>query len=156
LLLGRGKKELGALRKTSGNEMREIFLPDLNAALGLTQIKSIERFVERRKEIAAIFSRAVMQSRHKMLIQKNEGENVFYSFPVLLGSGIKDVQSYTRKKNIDTRPAFADSIMTLLEDRERDLPIAKSLFLRCLLFPLYPTLTKSSITLIEKVLSTLP
>ena len=157
LLLGRSKKETSALSKIIENFPAELMLPDFNAALGITQIKNVERFIERRKEIAAVFSRAVMQSRHKMLIQKGEGENIFFSFPVILDSGMKDVQSYARKKGVETRPAFADSILTgIPPDSERDWPAARSLMLRCLLFPLYPTLTKTGIGLIERTLSTLP
>lgn len=156
LLMGKGKKETVNLSKPAEGYTSELLLPDFNAALGITQIRNVEKFIERRKEIASVFSRAVMQSRHRMLIQRGEGENIFFSFPVLLDSGMKDVQAYARKKGIETQPAFADSILADLADPERDWPAARSLLLRCLLFPLYPTLTKTGIQQIEKTLSTLP
>jgi dTDP-4-amino-4,6-dideoxygalactose transaminase len=156
VLLGKGKKEAGTLKRLTEAYTPELFLPDFNSALGITQIKTVERFIERRKEIAQVFSRAVMQSRHKILIQKGEGENIYYSFPIVIDSGMKDVQSYARKKGIETKPAFTGSIIAFLPEDERKWPVAASLLLRCLLFPLYPTLTKLGIGQIEKVLTTLP
>ena len=156
LLLGKGKKETGVLKRLTESYLPELFLPDFNAALGITQIKTVERFIERRKEIAQIFSRAIMQSRHKILIQKGEGDNIYYSFPIIIDSGMKDVQAYARKKGIETKPAFNGTIIAFLPEEEKKWPSAASLYLRCLLFPLYPTLTKPGIGQIEKVLSTLP
>ena len=156
LLLGRGKKETGQLKRLTEDYVPELFLPDFNSALGITQIKTVERFIERRKEIAQIFSRAVMQSRHKILVQKGDGENIYYSFPIIIDSGMKDVQAYARKKGIETKPAFSGSIIAFLPEEEKKWPTAASLFLRCLLFPLYPTLTKPGMVQIEKVLTTLP
>lgn len=156
LLLGRGKKEAGVLKRLTETYMPELFLPDFNSALGITQIKTVERFIERRREIAQVFSRAIMQSRHKILIQKGEGENIYYSFPIIIDSGLKDVQTYARKKGIETKPAFTGSIIAFLPEEDRKWPASASLFLRCLLFPLYPTLTKPGISQIEKVLTTLP
>jgi dTDP-4-amino-4,6-dideoxygalactose transaminase len=156
LLLGKGRKELAALSGFTGELPGDVFLPDFNAALGITQVKNIERFIERRREIASVFSHAVMQSRHKILTQGGEGENVFFSFPVLLDSGMKDVQAYARKKGVETEGAFHNAIITRLPQEDLPFPAARSFFLRCLLFPLYPALTKTGIGQIEKLLSTLP
>jgi len=125
--------------------------------LGITQVRKLNSFLQRRREIAAVFTRAVMQSRHGILAQKAEGENVNFSFPVLLDSGMKDVQAYARKKGVETRPAFTDSALAGLSSEEGDgLPKAKALMLRCLLFPLYPTLTTEGIRQIERTLASLP
>ena len=156
LVLGHGKKETSLIKKAIETYSSELLLPDFNAALGITQIKSVEKFIERRKEIAQVYTRAVMQSRHKTLAQKGDGENVFFSFPLLLDSGMKDVQAYARKKGIETIPAFSHSIQPTLLEEGKKWPTANSLFLRCLLVPLYPTLSKANIQQIEKVLTTLP
>jgi dTDP-4-amino-4,6-dideoxygalactose transaminase len=159
LLLGHGRKETLALSRLPRQPLPGELLPDFNAALGITQIKNIEKFIERRKEIAAIFSHSARQTRHKMLSQKGEAENIFFSFPLLLASGMKDVQAYARKKGIETGAAFTESILAWLPDGDaaaKNYPAARSFLLRCLLFPLYPALTKSSIEQMAKVLSTLP
>jgi dTDP-4-amino-4,6-dideoxygalactose transaminase len=159
LLLCRGRKETQALLKLPRQPLPEELLPDFNAALGITQIKNIEKFVEKRKEIAAVFSHSAQQVRHRMLSQKGEAENIFFSFPLLLASGMKDVQAYARKKGIESGVAFSESILACLEEDDaaaKRYPVARSFLLRCILFPLYPSLTKSSVEQISRVLSTLP
>ena len=67
-------------------------------------------------------------------------ENIFFSFPLLLASGMKDVQAYARKKGIETGAAFTESIFVWLPEEEstaKNYPVARSFVLRCLLFPLY-------------------
>ena len=156
LILGKGRKEVNILQKIVESDQLEILLPDFNAALGITQIQSIERFLSKRKDIAQIFSQALMRTRHKPLLQPDEAENVYYSFPVLVSSALKDVQAYCKKQGIETTLAFHHSILGMGFTQGKDFPAARSLYLRCLLFPLYPSLTKSSIEHMQKVLTSLP
>ena len=148
-------------RKEQTRQLRELkatsdsMLSDFNASLGLAQIKEIENFISARNEIARIFSRSLMKSRHKPLIQKGEGDNVYFSFPVLLQSSMKEVQQYSMKRDVQTHPAYRDSVL-MSDGIDSNCPSAKQLALRCLLFPCYPTLGKRHIEIISKVLSTLP
>jgi len=156
VILGRGRKEVNTLQKIVEPYQPDILLPDFNAALGLTQVQSIEKYLARRKEIAQIFSQAILQSRHRTLSQPGDGENVYYSFPVLITSGLKDVQAYCRKQGIETSPAFAHTILGKNLIPEGEWPVARSLHLRCLRFPLYPSLSRIAIERVQKVLTTLP
>ena len=204
LLLCRSRREMGALARFTETLESGTFLPDFNAALGITQIRNVEKFIQRRKEIAGIFAHSSAQARHRMLSQKGEAENIFFSFPVLLASGMKDVQAYARKKGVETKAAFTESILAYVpREREtadsmdaaapsasttpqpdpttlqttpetlqsdpaapqsklkaaievKNFPVARTFLLRCLLFPLYPALTKTSVEQIARVLSTLP
>mgnify|MGYP006283901887 CR=1 FL=1 len=160
VVLAGKRKPHTALKAAVDSFGRELFLPDMNSALGLTQIKEIESFVAKRQEIAQMFSRAMMRSRHQTPVQPGDGENVFYSFPVLLRSGMKDVATYARKNGVESEPAFSDSILGRYGEIESvqgwDLPNAKAWLLRCVLFPLYPMLTKKDRELITRVLGTLP
>lgn len=133
-----------------------VFLPDMNASLGIVQLKSLGEYLELRTEIADIFSKSLMRSRHKKLIQKIEAVNVHYSFPVILETGIHEIAAYARKKNILTENAFSGSVVAYSEDVQSRCPNAKALLLRCVNFPLYPMLGKSNITDIARVLSSLP
>jgi dTDP-4-amino-4,6-dideoxygalactose transaminase len=127
----------------------------MNAFLGLAQMRQIESFIAARKEIAQLFNRSLMQSGHKPLIQKGEAENIYYSFPVVLDRDIQEVIQYVRKKNVETSLAFSDAAIACM-DADGEYPNARSIGLRCLLFPLYPMLGKRNAELIAKLLSTLP
>ncbi|MEW5816667.1 MAG: DegT/DnrJ/EryC1/StrS family aminotransferase [Spirochaetota bacterium] len=156
VVLANSRRDLSHLNKVVDTQPEEIFLPDLNSSLGLIQIGSLEQFIERRKDIAQVFSRAVMKSKHKTLVQKGDGENIFFAFPVLLNKGMKDVVQYAMKKKIQVIPAFNKSALAVRELPDFPCPVARSLMLRCVLFPLYPSLGKANTEEISKVLSTLP
>lgn len=156
LLLSQSGRELNALKKTASSLPESFFLTDLNAALALTQIKNIEEFIHKRKDIAQIYHKALMKGRHHTLLQDEEGENIFYSFPVLFEGSAKDAIKYARSKGIATKLAFSDSFFSLQRYAEVDCPNAKMLYMRCILFPLYPMLGKTNVNHVAKILATLP
>jgi len=153
MVLSGKREQLRQLRELKATS--DSILSNFNASLGLAQLREIEAFISARGEIARVFSRSLMKTRHKTLIQKGEGDNVYYSFPVMLQSSMKEVRQYSRKRDVDTHPAFKDSVVAT-EGNEFDCPNAKRMALRCLLFPCYPLLGKRNIEIISKVLSTLP
>ena len=156
LVAARTKTASAALRRIQDSSPLYSQLPDMNAALGISQLAALEDFVMARREIAAAFQQALLKSRHKPLIQKTAADNVLSSFPVALSDGMKDVRQYALKKNIDTAPAFAGSIAALEDSPAAHCGNARSLVLRCLLFPLYPMLGKRDVEGVCRVLATLP
>lgn len=222
LLLASSKSDRTALRRRAEGLSADALLPDMNAALGLTQIREIEKFVARRAEIASVYARALMRGRHRSPVQPGDGQNVYLSFPVLAEGSVSDVVSYAKKKGVEARQAFSDVMLARygLTEREvaehaqaahtdeagapadtgpahetaaggagtaqatavapspapdptapagvsilaagpptvaeADFPVARSLLLRCLVFPLYPSLTAKEVATIERVLTTLP
>ena len=157
-VVARGRSEKTALKKAAESLRTTSLLPDMNASLGLAQIRALGTYIERRREVADVFRRSVMQGRHKALAS---GETaVPFAFPVMLDGAAKDVISYARKKDVEAVWAFSETIMAVAdywdECPSERFPAASALLLRCLLFPLYPTLTKADIERISKVLTTLP
>lgn len=170
LLLASSRNDRAALRRAAEQLSADTLLPDMNAALGLTQIREIEKYLARRSEIAAVYMRALMRGRHRAPVQPGEAQNVYLSFPVLVEGSVAEVTAYCRKKGVETGPAFAESILdrygrsaSASEEgtndqliAEADYPVARSLLMRCLRFPLYPSLTAKEVAIVERVLSSLP
>jgi perosamine synthetase len=202
LVLGRSRQVAAALKRVQESSPLYSPLADMNAALGIAQLAALESFVTVRREVAAAYAQALLKSRHASLVQKVDAENVLSSFPVTLNDGMKEVRHYALKKNVDTVPAFADTVAALepsfagpesptLAGLEAQAPAqnenpppaaqnqpsamttgpavavhnppaavhcpnARSLVLRCLLFPLYPMLGKRDVEAVCRVLSTLP
>ena len=156
LVLGRGKQSAAALHRIQEGSPLYSQLPDMNAALGIAQFAALEDFITARREIAAVFAQSLLKSRHKSLVQKIDAENVLSSFPVALSDGMKEVRQYALKKNVDTMPAFADTIAALEDSPAAHCANARSLVLRCLLFPLYPMMAKRDVEGVCKVLASLP
>jgi dTDP-4-amino-4,6-dideoxygalactose transaminase len=156
LVLARTRAVSGALKRIQEASPLYSPLPDMNAALGISQLAALETFVFARREIAAVYAQALLKSRHRSLVQKLEADNVLSSYPVALADGMKEVRTYALKKNVDTIPAFADTIAALEDSPAAHCSNARSLVLRCLLFPLYPMLGKRDVEAVCKVLATMP
>lgn len=156
LVLGRSRPLAAALRRVMGASPLYSPLADMNAALGISQIAALESFVRTRREVAAVFSQALAKSRHSGLVSTLEADSVLSSFPVSLRDGMKEARQYALKKSVDTQPAFAASIAALDDGPATHCSNARSLVLRCLLFPLYPMLGKRDVETVCKVLATLP
>lgn len=156
VVTGRSKRDYGRLRSLSGETGDDIRMPDMNAVLGAIQLEHIERNLTARGEIAKLFQDAVMKTKHRMLVQRGDAENVHFSFPILLEAGLKNVRQYASKKGVETLPAFENTVFQRFPEPEYPCPNADALALRCLLFPLYPMLGKRNTETVIKVLSTLP
>lgn len=181
VLLAASRTDRTSLGRLAGELSSDALLPDMNAALGLTQIREIEKFIARRAEIAAIYAKAILRGRHRTPVQPGDAQNVFLNFPVVVEGSVADVVAYAKKKGVEAAQAFRSVALARfgVTDRdpageaaptsvagpasvapppipESDLPRARSLLLRCLEFPLYPSLTSKEVASIERVLTTLP
>lgn len=182
VLMAPNRREWIVLKKFVDAMPSTELLPDINCALGWVQLKEFKHNEILRKRIFALFQRACMSGRHKLFVrgsgavvpspkksysqaaaESTEKEEEFdytstmSSFPLVLTSSFKDVKQYTAKKDIEISAAYEDSVMALKQEELSESCIkAKSLYLRCALFPLYPRLSHSQVAKIVKVLGTLP
>ena len=153
-------RRVAALTAATDPGIGEASLPDMNAAMGLTQMKQLEAFISRRRELAERFLRVLQRGKHTMPLQGGEGEAIFPSLPVLVASSPREVEQYARSHGVHAERAFQDTVLSTYSDAEEDVarlfPNALSLAGRMVLFPLYPTLGKSEQELMERVLATMP
>ena len=156
ILLAPNRREAVVLKKLTEEAPLTDILPDINCALAYVQLKEINRNADLRKEINTLFIRSLLQGRHKTIIQQGDGIPSVYSFPVILSSGYKEVKQYVNRKEIEIELAFSGSIAAKLGESLEGCINAKSLLMRCVLFPLYPRLGSSNAAKIAKVLATLP
>lgn len=134
----------------------EIIMTDYNAALGLAQFRDMETAIARRRELAVLFAQSLARTRHRILSQNGDGEPGYWAFPVSIASNVKDVRAYARKKDVDTELAFDGSLLAKGFVPEGRCPNARSMAMRCLLFPLHQRIGVAAAEKISKVLATLP
>ena len=167
LLTAGGGAILFAQKRKDGTVIRNMFedapetdrLTDMNSALALVQVKEMKKNRSLRSSINAAFMQSLMRARsgrHKPLVQRGGGEPSFYSFALALESGAADARRYASKQGISTGAAFEGSIAAFLGDGLEGCIGAKSLLMRCILFPLYPRLGTKNTEKIARVLRTLP
>ena len=153
LLFAMNRRDSTALRNFSGIP-DEYCLPDINAALATVQFKELHRNIEKRRGITSIYTQASMRTRHKRFIHLTEDEYNHYAFALVLETGLKDVVTYARKKEIIVESAFDKTIAGtgICEN----CPVSNSLTLRTVLFPLYPRLHSQEAERVSRLIMTLP
>jgi perosamine synthetase len=134
----------------------ETRMPDINAALGLAQLQNAESMHEQRSEIYELLAQSLMKSKHHGFLPDSEKNVVPTAFPVVIDTGMNEVRQYALKNGIQTENAFASTPYARLQSEEIDCPVAASLALRTILFPLYPSMGRKNTELLVRILSTLP
>lgn len=156
LLFTANKRDSIVLKNSAEDLSGELILTDYNAALGLAQLRSLDRSKERRRELEAKFRMELARTRHHGFNQAGEGTGGLWSFPVVLESGMRDAILHAKKNGIEAAPAFEGSSVMYQGFSESLCPGARSLAMRCLLFPLHEKISLKDAGTIAKVLATLP
>ncbi len=119
-------------------------LPDLNCALGISQLKKAEKGLIRRKEIAAKYDKAIEEIPQVTRQQQPDGFSNAYHLYVVLVEDRKGLYDFLREKSIFTQvhyiPAHLHPYYQELGWKHGDLPKAEAYYDRCLSLPMYPTL----------------
>jgi dTDP-4-amino-4,6-dideoxygalactose transaminase len=155
LLFAMNRKD-GNLLRAYSNIPSEYCLPDINAALATVQFREAARNTARRNEIAEVYTKASLQTKHKRFIPVGDTEYSNYAFPLVLETGMKDVTAYARKKEIIVENAFEQSLAGSGISDSVLCPASYSLSLRTVLFPLYPRLRSQDAQRVSKLIMTLP
>jgi dTDP-4-amino-4,6-dideoxygalactose transaminase len=155
LLFAMNRRDASVLRNFA-DIPGEYCLPDINAAMAGVQFREIARNMARRREIARLYTQSSLRSAHKRFIPLAEGEYNNYAFALVLETGLKDVVSYARKKEIVVESAFEQTLAGTGISDSAKCPVSYSLSLRSVLFPLYPRLRSAEVERVSKLIMTLP
>jgi dTDP-4-amino-4,6-dideoxygalactose transaminase len=129
---------------------------DMNAALAFSQLKDMEKFLEKRRELSELYAQSLARAHRRPLSPACEGVPSCFGCVVVLESGVKDVRAYAKKKDVDTVMAFDDTCAAAGSVPEGVCPLAASLVNRSVAFPLNQRIGKTAALKISKVLATLP
>jgi dTDP-4-amino-4,6-dideoxygalactose transaminase len=155
LLYAQTRRDASLLRAL-GDLPPEYALPDLNAAMAAVQFRESGKNLEKRRELADVYIKASLQTRHKRFTQNGEFEYNNYGFSLIIETGVKDVKAYAKRKDIAVEEAFDATLSGSGVIPAAQCPSAASLALRTLLFPLYPRLGSSRVGKVAKLIMTLP
>ncbi|MDX9827875.1 MAG: DegT/DnrJ/EryC1/StrS family aminotransferase [Spirochaetia bacterium] len=156
LLYTANKRDSSVLKNCAESLSGALMLTDYNAALGIAQLRSLDRSKERRRELEAKFRMELARTRHHGFEQLGEGRAGLWSFAVILESGMKDAIIHAKRNGIEAAPAFEGSSLMGQGFPDTACPGARSLAMRCILFPLHEKISSKDAGTIAKVLATLP
>lgn len=156
LLYASGRRDAQTLKNHADSLLAEERISDLNASLALSQIKDLEKFLYKRRELSGLFSQSLARSNRRLLASACDCEPSNFGCVVVLDSGVKDVRAYAKKKDVDTIMAFDDTCAAKGLVEGSSCPVALSLVNRSVAFPLNQRIGKAAAQKISKVLATLP
>jgi dTDP-4-amino-4,6-dideoxygalactose transaminase len=156
LLCAKGKRDAQILRALDEALPSELKMTDYNAALGLSQLKSYSQMMERRRAIREILQAQLARTRHSGLQIEEPELWPAYAFPVFSETSAKEIIDYAKKHGVQAELAFSSSSAMLGQDAETVFPSARSIALRCVLFPMHHKLLNQQVDQIGKIIATLP
>lgn len=134
-------------------------LSDLHAALGRSQLRKLDRFVARRRELVTRYrARLAAQAQIQLLAETPGAEPAWHLFTVVLPEGTrKQVHATLERAGIRTQvhyiPVNDFPLYRGLGFDPADTPIARRLSERLLSLPLFPTLTDDEVDRVASALA---
>ena len=133
-------------------------LTDIQAALGISQLKKLSLFIKKRRMIANIYNQYLNRKNLTLPIEKNYAKSSFHLYVVLMKNkkkrdglinSLKKESIYT---NIHYKPIHLQSYFKKLGFKKGDFKNAENYYERAISLPIHPSLKKKEVMkIIRKV-----
>ena len=154
-LRSHGMHKDGAMKQTWEYEMRELGfnyrITDIQAALGISQLKKLESFKKRRREIVNFYNENLSLPH----IEEAEFSNAcFHLYPIMIENR-KDFYFKAREIGLNLQVHYIPvHLQPYYKEKfgykKGDYPVAEDYYNHCISLPLYPELTNEDIVEITK------
>ncbi|NIO49833.1 MAG: aminotransferase class I/II-fold pyridoxal phosphate-dependent enzyme [Candidatus Aminicenantes bacterium] len=123
-------------------------MTDIQAALGLNQILSLEKFIDRRREIATLYFQEFKNCNFSLPVWKEGRDHIYYRFVIKTrNSAAEYLEKFQQKKVICRRPVYIPLHVYL---NLSGFPHTMEAWQKTISIPLYPSLQKKEI---EKIIA---
>lgn len=130
-------------------------MTDVDAAIGLAQLKKLDKFCKQRQEIADTYAKLLKDLQ--LILPKNKTGKVWHIYPIqVLKSDRAKVIEQLKEYNIGTSvffiPIHYHPAYKYLKYKKGDFPVAEAYYNKTLALPLYPHLKKEDIKYVSGAL----
>ncbi len=133
-------------------------LTDIQASLGVSQLKKLSIFVKKRREIAKIYNKYLDKSKLSLPVEKDYIKSSFHLYVVLIRNNKNNLRNklihYLKKQgiytNIHYKPIHLQTYYKKLGFKKNDFKNAEFYYERALSLPIHPNLKKKELMLIIK------
>jgi dTDP-4-amino-4,6-dideoxygalactose transaminase len=115
-------------------------MSDLQAALGLSQLKKLDSFVRKRKEIASRYNHLLENGNSEFNLPKT-GENIFFRYIIQCRDKETDIDTFIeqiRKRGVDVAKPIYKPLHNYLALPDRDFPNTAKAYKTAISIPIYP------------------
>jgi UDP-4-amino-4-deoxy-L-arabinose-oxoglutarate aminotransferase len=140
-ILASKAKELRDGPENSGKE--RVFAPmsNMNAALGLSQLKRYSVFLERRRKLAGKYLTNLSAIDQNLINFDAKASSMFFRMPLKLKGGLEKYQPLFAEQKIHIRKGVDKLLHRLMGQADEKFPVATDLFNSTISLPIYPALT---------------
>ena len=128
-------------------------MTDLQAAIGVAQIKRLDQNVKTKREIANLYNGLLCHPSIQRPIEREWGTNVYWMYGIVLDRPAAPIIRSLREKGIDTRPFFVglhqQPDIFVVDD---NFPVTERLSQNGLYLPSGVTLTHNQIEMVATTL----
>ena len=136
-------------------------LTDIQAALGISQLKKLDKFLRRRREIADIYNKEFLNNEFfDIIIPCNYASSAYHLYPILLKDKLKsrkkDLFKQLREEGLGVQvhyiPVYLHPYYKSLGYEKGLCPSAEDFYEREISIPMYPSMTDDDIIYTIKTL----
>lgn len=127
-------------------------ITDFQCALGISQMKKLDFFVKRRREIAEIYNQSLSNIEEVTIPKEKEySKSSYHLYPIRVKDKIKrkKVFEFLRNKNIGVQvhyiPVYFHPYYRRLGYKQGLCPLAEDFYYREISIPMYPSLTNEDV-----------
>lgn len=136
-------------------------MTDIHAALGISQLKKLDGFVKRRREVACIYDNLFVDNPffNFPVLEKNK-ESSFHLYPILLKDKYKnrkkEIFRGLRQKGLGVQvhyiPVYNHPYYKNLGYKEKCCPVSENFYAREISLPIYFSLTNKDVNIVAKII----
>ncbi len=119
-------------------------LSDLQAALGLSQLRRYPQFLQRRRELANVYFAHLNGDGVQLPLALGD-RSIFFRFPVRTHRSFDDEHTAFAREGIHVRRGVDQLLHRLLGLKDHDFPNATRLYDETISIPLYPSLSRKEV-----------
>jgi dTDP-4-amino-4,6-dideoxygalactose transaminase len=128
-------------------------MADIAAALGLSQLKILNKLLDRRKELATFFNEKFKLSKKYSILKERENQaNIYSKYVLLLEGNEEKAITYLRKNKIDIKKPIIEPVFKALNLDEKIFPNTSHCYHKLLEIPVFPSIKKNEL---EKIANSL-
>jgi UDP-4-amino-4,6-dideoxy-N-acetyl-beta-L-altrosamine transaminase len=135
-------------------------MTDLQAALGLSQLRRIERFIRRRQKIESLYGASLSKLDVKLPFQASNVQSALHLYVLQVRAGdrlriFKSLHDCGVMVNLHYIPVYRHPFYSKLGYAREDFPNSEKYYARALSLPMFPKLSNHQVTKICEILSEL-
>jgi dTDP-4-amino-4,6-dideoxygalactose transaminase len=151
-LLASSDRRIGGLKQTLKNDsfVIDYLMSDFNASLGISQLKKLQKILERRRKIGEYYDNAVMASGCSLVGRDDDKVLSYSSYVVKTRTPFNDCVRFFKRYGIPIRRGIETPLHNLLDLETNQFCHTEEMYHRIVALPIYPTLIQEDIENVVK------